>query len=119
CVNTLCIAGVFYLISLRPAVIQQVKAMPGRNGTLGLILFNEVMVPVGLVLAAWALANGPASLVSTITSSRPIFVYVYAFILNLVVPRFLLNSGAGAAMKIFQLIATAMIVAGIAIIYLS
>ncbi|MCJ7605821.1 MAG: EamA family transporter, partial [Dehalococcoidales bacterium] len=104
CVNTLCIAGVFYLISLRPAVIQQVRAMPGRNGTLGLILFNEVMVPVGLVLAAWALANGPASLVSTITSSRPIFVYVYAFILNLVVPRFLLNSGASAAMKIFQLI---------------
>lgn len=118
-INTLCITGVFYLISLRPAVIRQVISMPGRNGTLGLILFNETMVPVGLVLAAWALANGPASLVSTITSSRPIFVYVFAFILNLVVPRFLLNSGAGVAMKIFQLVATAMIVAGIAIIYLS
>lgn len=118
-INTFCIAGVFYLIALRPAVVRQIKNMPGRNGTLGLIMCNEVLTPIGLVLASWALANGPASLVSTITSSRPIFVYVYALILNLVVPKFLVNFTTGAAMKVFQLIATAMIVAGIAIIYLS
>jgi len=58
------------------------------------------------------------SLVSTIISSRPIFVLTYALILNRVLPTFL-EWQPGRRMLALRLIATAMIVSGIAIIHLT
>jgi len=66
----------------------------------------------------WAMERGPVSLVSTISSSRPIFVVIYALILSRVSPMFL-EWRRGKVMLALRLIATAMIVSGIAIIYLT
>jgi hypothetical protein len=58
------------------------------------------------------------SLVSTIASSRPIFVVIYALILSRTSPMFL-EWQSGKGMLALRLIAIAMIVSGIAIIYLT
>ena len=91
--------------------------MKQRNSTLGLLAFNETIAPVGLVLMLWALERGPVSLVSTIVASRPVFVVIFAFIMSRISPMFL-EWSPGKGMLALRLIATAMIVGGIAIIYL-
>jgi hypothetical protein len=58
------------------------------------------------------------SLVSTVVSSRPIFVVIFALILSRVSPMFL-QWQPGKAMLVLRLIAITMIVGGIAIIYLT
>lgn len=118
-VNAFCIFGVFFVFSMRPHVIRQLRDMNHRNRSLGLMAFNETLTPIALTGSFWALSRGPVSLVSTIISSRPIFVVIYALILNYTLPRFLVKSTTSKAMLVFRLIATAMIVGGISIIYLS
>jgi hypothetical protein len=85
---------------------------------MGLILFNEILAPAAIVISFWAMARGPVSLVSTLTSSRPIFVVIFALILSRLAPSFL-ESQSGRGMLIVRLVATVMIVGGIAIIYLT
>jgi len=83
-----------------------------------LIAFNETLAPVASILLFLALQSGPVSLVSTIVSSRPIFVVIFALILSRILPRFLVWQ-PGKGMLALRLIATAMIVGGITIIYLT
>jgi len=92
--------------------------MERRNSTLGLIAFNETLAPVASVLSFLALQTGPVSLVSTIIGSRPIFVLIFALVLSRFFPDFLVWQ-ARRWMLALRLMATAMIVSGIAIIYLS
>lgn len=116
--NAFCLSAIFLLISFRPHVISQLSNMKQRNRTLALLTFNETVTPVGIMLFYWALESGPVSLVSTIVSSRPIFVVIFALILRRVLPRFLVWQ-PGKGMLALRLIATAMIVGGITIIYLT
>jgi drug/metabolite transporter (DMT)-like permease len=108
----------FIASSLRPRIIRQLAGMEQRNSTLGLILFNEILAPTAIVFSFLAMARGPVSLVSTLTSSRPIFVVIYALILSRLAPSFL-ESQSGRGRLIVRLAATVMIVGGIAIIYLT
>jgi len=117
-VTAICISGSFLLVSLRPQVFRQLSNLERRNWTLALIAFNEALAPVGSVLSFWALERGPVSLVSTILSSRPIFVVMFAFILSRILPTFL-EWQPGKGLLLLRLIATVMIFGGIAIIYLS
>jgi uncharacterized membrane protein len=86
---------------------------------MGLLVLNETLAVTGIILIFWAMANGPVSLVSTITGSRPIFVLVFALILSRFRSGFLLEGQSGKGTLALRLIATAMIVGGIAIIYLA
>ena len=113
-----CMSGLFLLISLRPHVIKELGNVKRRNSALALVTFNEILVMIGIVLSFWAMERGPISLVSTILSSRPIFVVVYALILSRVSPAFL-KWHYGRRMLALRLIATTMIVGGIAIIYIT
>lgn len=58
-------------------------------------------------LAKRALSREPVSLVSTIISSRPIFVVIYAIVLNYTLPHFLVKSTTSKAMLVSRFIATA------------
>jgi drug/metabolite transporter (DMT)-like permease len=118
-VNTFSLFSVFFIFSMRPHVIRQLRDMNHRNRSLGLLAFSESLTPIALTGLFWALSRGPVSLVSTIISSRPIFVVIYALILNYTLPRFLVKLTTSKVMLAFRLIATAMIVGGISIIYLS
>lgn len=118
-ISAFSIFGLFFVFSMRPHVLRQLRDMNQRNRSLGLMAFNESLMPFALTGSFWALSRGPVSLVSTIIGSRPIFVVIYALILNYTLPRFLVKSTTSKSMLVFRLIATAMIVGGISIIYLS
>ncbi len=117
-VNAFCMSGIFLLVSLRPHIIRQLSNMKRRNSSLALLASNETIAPIGLLLQLWAMKRGPVSLVSTIISSRPIFVVIFALILSRVSPTFL-EWQAGKGMLALRLIAVSMIVGGIVIIYLT
>jgi drug/metabolite transporter (DMT)-like permease len=117
-VTALCIAGIFLPVSLCPGVFSQLSNMKRRNSTFALLAFGEALVPVASMLSFWALERGPVSLVSTILSSRPIFVVMSALILSRVLPTFL-EWQPGRGLLVLRLIATVMIFGGVAIIYLS
>ena len=113
-----CISGTFLLVSMRPHILKQLINMKQRNSAIALLAFNELLVPVAIILSFWSIARGPVSLVSTIISTRPIFVLAYALILNRVLPMFLVWQ-PGRRMLALRLIATTLIVGGIAIIHLT
>jgi len=118
CIGAFCMSGFFFLISLRPHILHELGNMKQRNLSLTSITLNEILVMIGVVLLYWAMERGPVSLVSTIISSRPIFVVIFALILSRVSPT-LLEWHYGKGMLALRLIAITMIVGGIAIIYLS
>ena len=112
-----CISGIFLLVSMRPRILSQLSSMERRNSAIALLAFNETLAPVGIVLLFWALERGLVSLVSTIASSRPVFVVIFALILSRILPGFM-EWQPGKGMLALRLVAIAMIFCGIAIIYL-
>ena len=115
---TLSMCSIFLIVSLRPHVIRELARMKFQRSTIVLICLNEIFTPVGMILFLSAMQGGPVSLVSTIHSSRPIFVALYTIILSRLAPKFLIRS-PGKGLLVLRLVAIAMIVAGISIIYLT
>jgi len=115
--SAFCLSVIFILASMRPHIFRQLSNMKQRNSAIALLTFNETLAPIAVVLQFWALERGPVSLVSTIISSRPIFVVIFALILSRISPG-LLEWQPGRGALALRLIATAMIVGGITIIYL-
>jgi len=116
--NTFCLSGGFLLISARTSTFKRLRNLKRRNSALGLIALNETLAMSGVTLSFCAIQNGPVSLVSTVIGSRPIFVVTFAFILSHILPGFL-DWNPGRGMLALRLIATALIVGGIAIINLT
>lgn len=108
----------FLSIAMRRAVIQNIWALHERGKALGLLALNETIAPVGIIVSYWALQHGPVSLVSTLLSSRPLFVLLFAIALSWLAPGFLFWSG-GRRLVIVRIIATIMIVAGVGVIEIS
>ena len=116
--SAFCLSGISLLVSMRPVIFRQIKEMKQRDSSIALLAFNETLAPIGVVLAFRSMGRGPISLVSTIIGSRPAFVALYALILGYLFPRFLIRT-ASRGMLALRLAATAMIVGGISIIYLT
>lgn len=110
--------GVFLLISLRRTVVRGILDLHERGKALGVLALNEMIAPVGIVVSYWALQHGPVSLVSTLLSSRPLFVLLFAIALSWFAPGFLFWSG-GRRLVIVRIIATGLIVAGVGVIEMS
>jgi len=117
-IGALILGGVFLAVSLRRTVIADIVALPDRTRALGLVLLNEVIASVGIIVSYWALQHGPVSLVSTLLSTRPLFVLLFALVLNWWAPGFLFWSG-GRRLVVVRVIATLLIVAGVALIEVS
>jgi len=115
--SAFCLSVIFILASMRPHIFRQLSNMKQRSSVIALLIFNETLAALAVVLQFWALERGPVSLVSTIISSRPMFVVMFALILSRISPRFL-EWQPGREALILRLVATVMIVGGIAIIYL-
>jgi drug/metabolite transporter (DMT)-like permease len=118
-VSILTTSIIFLLISLRPRVIRELINIKRPLSTLALLTINETLAMTGVAMMFWAMKLGPVSLVSAITSSRPIFVVIYALILTRIRPTFLLERRAGQGVLLLRLMAALMIAGGIAIIYLA
>jgi drug/metabolite transporter (DMT)-like permease len=105
----------FVALGLRPYVVRSIRAMPDRRTALALLVGNEILAPAGIAMSYWALERGPVSLVSTLISSRPLFVVAFALLLSRIAPEFLFWSG-GRRTVLLRIAATVLIVGGIAII---
>ena len=117
--TSLCMVAILLAISLRSRVFRQLRDMPRRYSTLMMIAVNETVAVIGIILIFWAMEQGPVSLVSTITGSRPLLVLLLVFVLNHLIPGFLLKGKPAGRTQWQRLIATSMIAGGIAIIYLA
>lgn len=118
-ISAFVVGGVFLLISLRPWVLKELGNMRQRKSVMGLLVFSETLAVTGIILIFRAMEMGPVSLVSTITGSRPVFVLAFVLILSRFRSGFLLEEQSDKGTLALRLIATAMIVGGIAIIYLA
>ena len=114
--TSFCMTGVFFIISTRPDVVRNIITMNNRTSTLVITVINETLAPIGLALSLSALKRGPVSLVSTILGTRPMFVLLFAFIVSRVAPSFLILD-KGKKIIVLRIIATAMIVGGLAMIH--
>ena len=109
---------VFLLISLRLRILKEIVYHQKRNSTMIIIIISEAIGFISVVLFYWAMERGPVSLVSAISSIRPVFVFLYA----LVISRFselLLERRTSKGILLLRCIAIIMIVSGIVIIYLT
>ena len=117
-ISAFCLSGIFLLVSVRPHIFRELGNMKQKSSAIALLAFNELLAPVAIALSFWAMERGPVSLVSTIIGSRPIFVVMFALILSRLLPTFL-EWQPGKGMLALRLVATALIVSGVAIIYLT
>lgn len=114
--SAFCMSGIFVLLSMRSHIIRQLGDMTRKSSTIALLLFNEILAPIAILLMFLALERGLVSLVSTIVgSSRPVFVFAFAFLLSRILPGFI-EWHAEKGMLAFRFIAIAMIVGGVIII---
>jgi uncharacterized membrane protein len=109
---------VFLLVSLRRIVLKDLPKIVNPRSALVLVGVNEILVIGSAIMLFWAMERGPVSLVSTITSTRPVFVVIYALILSRLLPGLLLEKDLHKGALAVRLGATTMIAGGIAIIYL-
>lgn len=117
-VSAFCVSGIFLLISLRRHVVKELANIKRPRPIVLLVLVGETLVVAGAILLFWAIERGPVSLVSTIAGTRPIFVVIYALILNRFWPAFLFLQPGRAAL-VLKLAAISLIVGGITIIYIA
>ena len=117
-INALCMGTVFLLFSVRPKTLKEVRDMAQRNQVLALILLNECIAVGGIILSFWAIERGPVSLVSTVLSTRPAFVFLYALALSLFFPAVLEEHLSKGAM-VTKIVAISLVIGGVTLVTLS
>ena len=91
--------------------------MKGRSQALALLTLNECIALVGIVLSFWAMERGPVSLVSTILSVRPCFVFIYALALSRIFPA-ILEERLSRGIAIIKIISISLIIGGVTLLTL-
>ena len=117
-ISILVLSVIAVLLSLRRHSVAQLTRIKNPRTSLALVILNETLVVTGALMLFWAMERGPVSLVSTIASTRPVFVLIYVLILSRFRPAFLLERMGRTTLAI-RLAATALIAGGIAMIYLT
>ena len=118
-ISGFCMCAIFIPIALRPHTLHQLSDMKQKGPTVTCLVLNEVLAPITILLMFMALEAGPVSLVSTVLGGgRPLFVFIFAFILSRILPRFI-EWHADGGMLALRLIAIAMIAGGVVIIQLN
>lgn len=115
--STFCLGAACFVVSVRPKTFKEYRGFAGKGLAVSLIWLDQYIALGGMIALTWAVQDGPVSLVSTVAASRPIFVLIIALILSRVYPVFL-PWQKGRGMLVVRFVATAMIVGGIALIYL-
>jgi drug/metabolite transporter (DMT)-like permease len=115
-ISSIIMGLVFLALTLRPASWKQLLSMPKLSGTLIIITSNEILALTGVLLSFTAIQLGPVSLVSTVFSTRPLFVVIASLIISRLYPSFL--KWQNPRLIAIRVIAVLMIVGGIAIINL-
>ena len=102
------------LIPLRPSIIRETRqVLADRKGTGVLVLNEGIIALVASLLTLWSIALGPVSLVVTVMSTRPLFVFVMSVLLSFGVWK-MLEEPLDRGTLVRKMVFTAMIVAGVA-----
>ena len=102
------------LLPLRPSVVREFRQVLKDRVALVIIVFNEGLIGFATMsLALWAVSLGPVSLVATVLSTRPLFVFVLSIVLSSGIWR-LLDEPLEPKILARKLASTTMIVAGVA-----
>lgn len=115
--DSICLAMVFIVFSARPTTFRQIGALPQRNQVMGLAILNQALVVVAIILSVVAIQKGPVALASTVLSSRPAFVFLYALVVSRFFPQ-VLNERLTRGIALLKFSAIAMIIVGVALITL-
>lgn len=116
-VNAICFGVMFLLLSARPRILKEIRDMKKRSQTLALLTINECVAVVGIILAFWAVAQGPVSLVSTIFSIRPFFVFIFALTLSRFFPA-VLEERLSRGTVIIKSVSIGLIIGGVTLLTL-
>ncbi|MEC9309340.1 MAG: DMT family transporter [Chloroflexota bacterium] len=103
-----------FIFLWRPGAFRQLYAALGNRQTFVVLALAEfILAPLAVVLNVTAINLGPVSLVSTVTATRPVFVFIYGSILS--IPAFkLLDEPLEIKTLTVKLAAIIIIVSGIA-----
>ena len=113
-ISSMTMGTVFLTLALRPSAWKELASMAKLRITLIIIMSNEILALTGVLLSFAAIQRGPVSLVSTIFSTRPLFVIIASFIISRIFPSFL--KWENPRLITIRIVAVLMIIAGIAII---
>lgn len=116
-VIAICFGVVFLILSVRPRILKELGDMKRRSQALALLTLNECIAMVGIILSFWAMEQGPVSLVSTIMSARPCFVFIYALALSRVFPA-VLEEHLSRGITVIKIISIGLIVGGVTLLTL-
>ena len=106
------------LLMTRPSVLRDALRVFMSPAAIGTFVMTEgAIVFVGMALVLWAIDLGPVSLVSTVTSTRPLIVLALSILLSMRFWR-LLDEPLDRKTLTNKLVSTGMIVAGISAIAL-
>jgi uncharacterized membrane protein len=110
---TACVA-----FALRPSFLRETRTMFSNFNSGGLMVLTEgVIAPFAAVITMWAIMLGPVSLVVTLLSARPLFVFLLSAIISTRLLR-LLDEPLDRATLSLKTVSIAMIVAGVVAISL-
>jgi drug/metabolite transporter (DMT)-like permease len=115
--NLITLSVIFLAISLRPKTLQQLQALPQKKWAAAILLGDFALSMTGFLFILRAIESGPIALVSTISGSRPIFVLFFALVIGRFWPSFIKSRRTWGGLWL-RLVATVMVVGGIATIYL-
>jgi len=116
-INAICFSIIFLLLSVRPRILNEIRDMKGRNQALALLSLNECIAMAGILLSFWAMEEGPISLVSTILSVRPGFVFIYALTLSRFFPA-VLEERLTWGIAIIKVVSVVLIIGGVTLLTL-
>jgi len=116
-VSTICFGVVFFMFSLRPAVIKELRNMKQLRQSMTLLVFNEIVAAGAGILSYLAIRDGPVSFASTIINTRPAFVFIFALLLSRFFPT-VLNERLTRGIALVKFAAIVMIVGGVALLTL-
>jgi len=85
---------------------------------MGLLFLNECVALVGIILSYRAIQQGPVSLVSTIFSARPAFVFIFALALSQIFPA-VLEERLSKGIIVIKIISIGLIIGGVSLLTLS
>ncbi|MBE0479715.1 MAG: DMT family transporter [Dehalococcoidia bacterium] len=117
-ITAISFGALLLLLSARPSVVRELAGMPGRTFAITMTVLNEVLTVAGSLLSFWAIQLGPVSLVSTVVSTRPLFVFLFALALSLLFPASL-NEFFSRRVIALKLVSAGLIVGGITLINLT
>jgi drug/metabolite transporter (DMT)-like permease len=115
--NAIVFSLVFLVCSVRVSAFKQVKELPNRNWILPLIVGAQSIIIVAIVISNVAMQRGPVSIVATLGSTRPAFVFLFALLVSRFFPR-LLGEKISRGIIFLKFTAIAMIVGGVALLTL-